>query len=93
MEVYPLIFNSYKYYVSFGSINNIPCISLPTFYEFLSKTQVMDGRLRTTDIDVLFISSNGKDQNYPQVFEKAVVRYQFMELLVRIAMDKYFRSG
>ena len=53
----------------------------------------MDGKLRTTDIDVMFVSSNGKDQNYPQVFEKAIVRYQFMELMVRIALDKYNKSG
>jgi len=35
----------------------------------------MDGRIKSTDIDVLFISSNGRDQDYHQVFEKAVVRY------------------
>ncbi len=36
----------------------------------------MDGnKIRNTDIDVNFVSSNGKELKYPQVYEKALVRY------------------
>jgi hypothetical protein len=36
-----------------------------TFNEFLSQTNIMDGKIRSTDIEVNFISSNGKDLKYP----------------------------
>jgi hypothetical protein len=61
------------------------------FNDFIGQTQIMDGRIRSTDIDVNFISSNGKDLKYPQVYERALVRYQYLEILVRIAMDKYYK--
>ena len=51
----------------------------------------MDGRIRSTDVDVNFISCNGKDVKYPQVYEKAIIRYQFMEMFVRVALDKYYK--
>lgn len=48
--------------------------------------------MRPSDIDLNFIStSNAKDVSYPNTYEKALVRFQFMEVLVRIALDKYFR--
>lgn len=46
--------------------HKIPCISLSTFYDFIAKTNILsDGKLRNTDLDINFISSNGKDLNYP----------------------------
>ena len=54
----------------------------------------MNDKFRPGDIDLNFIStSNVKDISYPNVYEKALVRYQFMEVLVRIALDKYTRTG
>ena len=61
------------------------------FNEFIGSTKIMDGKIRNTDIEVNFISSNGKDIKYPQVYERALVRYQYMEILVRIALDKYLK--
>lgn len=63
------------------------------FSDFISSTKIMDGRIRNTDIDLSFISTNGKDLKYPQVYERALVRFQFMEIMVRIAIDKYYKSG
>jgi hypothetical protein len=62
------------------------------FSDFIASTHIMDGRIRNTDIDLSFISTNGKDLKYPQLYERALVRFQFMEIMVRIALDKYFKS-
>jgi hypothetical protein len=63
-----------------------------SFNELIAQTQILDHvRIRNTDIDVNFISSNGKDLKYPQVYEKALIRYQLMEMFVRIALDKYYK--
>lgn len=64
-----------------------------SFGEFIASTNIIDGRMKTTDVDLNFISTNGKDVTFPNTYEKALVRYQFMEVIVRIAQDKYLRSG
>lgn len=47
--------------------------------------------MRFSDLQVLFISSASTDllDDYKIIADKALVRYQFMEMLVRIAVDKY----
>ncbi|CAD8122767.1 unnamed protein product [Paramecium sonneborni] len=93
-EYYPSIFASYKFYASTLIGSSIPCISSNAFFDFIGQTTVMNDKFRPGDIDLNFIStSNIKDIQYPNVYEKALIRYQFMEVLVRIALDKYTRTG
>ncbi|CAD8120300.1 unnamed protein product [Paramecium sonneborni] len=93
-EYYPYIFASYKFYASTLIGASIPCISSNAFFDFIGQTAVLTDKFRPGDIDLNFIStSNVKDIQYPNVYEKALVRYQFMEVLVRIALDKYTRTG
>lgn len=88
---YPYLFTAFKFYASTLIGASIPSISMNAFAEFIQSTTILDGKIKNNDIDLNFISTNGKDVNYPNVYEKALVRYQFMEVLVRVAMDKYFR--
>ncbi|CAD8208269.1 unnamed protein product [Paramecium pentaurelia] len=93
-EYYPHIFASYKFYASTLIGSSIPCISSNAFFDFIGQTTIMTDKFRPGDIDLNFIStSNVKDILYPNVYEKALIRYQFMEVLVRIALDKYTRTG
>jgi hypothetical protein len=65
---------------------------MSSFLDLVSQTKILEGNLvRQIDIDVNFISSNGKDLRYPQMHDKSLVRYQVMELFVRIAIDKYYK--
>lgn len=44
--------------------------------DLVSKTNIVDGkRLKAQDIDVLFVSTNTKDLNFPYVVEKCLVRF------------------
>lgn len=47
--------------------------------------------MRFSDLQVLFISSASTDllDDYKIIADKALIRFQFMEMLVRIAVDKY----
>ncbi|CAD8064944.1 unnamed protein product [Paramecium sonneborni] len=92
-EYYPYIFAAYKFLASTLIGATIPCISSNAFSDFISSTQLVSEKFRSGDIDLNFIAtSNVKDINYPNVYEKALVRYQLMEVLVRIAIDKYLRT-
>ncbi|CAD8069790.1 unnamed protein product [Paramecium sonneborni] len=92
-EYYPYIFASYKFYASTLIGATIPCISSNAFFDLVNQTSIISDKFRSGDVDLNFIStSNVKDISYPNVYEKALVRYQLMELLVRIAIDKYLRT-
>jgi len=53
------------YFIKNDSIRQLPSISMSTFYEFISKTTILEGKLKSTDIDIMFISTCGKDVKYP----------------------------
>ncbi|KAL4468591.1 hypothetical protein ABPG74_005094 [Tetrahymena malaccensis] len=86
----------YKYHSSLGMIGDIPAISQSQFIALANKMKISDGKLyKIADIDYNFIaalSNTVKQQNYRNP-DKAVIRFQFLELIVRIACDKYMRNG
>ena len=100
-KYYPSIFHAYKFYVGQGVMNTVtiyyikynqlPSISVISALDLISKTSILDSKIKSSDIEVMLICCNGKDIQYPYVFEKAIVRYQLMEFLVRIAIDKYMK--
>lgn len=49
--------------------------------------------LKLKDVDLNYVATNSvKEKNYLNP-ERNLVRYQFMEILVRIAVDKYYKKG
>ncbi|EAR80670.2 hypothetical protein TTHERM_02504170 (macronuclear) [Tetrahymena thermophila SB210] len=88
--------NLYKYHSSIGMIGDIPTISQSQFLALANKMKLTDGKLyKIVDIDYNFISAisnTDKERNYLNP-EKAVIRFQFLELIVRIICDKYMRKG
>lgn len=80
--------------LSMSHFSEVFSVSSNTVLEFLSQAKVFDNLYGSSDFGVNFNAS--LVQKVPgQVFNpgNALVRYEFIELLVRIAVDKYFRSG
>eukprot|EP00357_Protocruzia_adherens_P001184 CAMPEP_0115016550 /NCGR_PEP_ID=MMETSP0216-20121206/27513_1 /TAXON_ID=223996 /ORGANISM="Protocruzia adherens, Strain Boccale" /LENGTH=922 /DNA_ID=CAMNT_0002387047 /DNA_START=323 /DNA_END=3091 /DNA_ORIENTATION=+ len=71
-------------------------VTLNTFTEFCNSTGIIDGRaMQLADVDFNFISTNSAangitDSRNPK---RALIRYQMMEILARLAMDKYIMKG
>jgi hypothetical protein len=62
---YKCLFKVYKYYASFFTNSMIPCLSMNSVSDLVSRTSIVDGkRIKANDIDVLFVSTNSKDLNY-----------------------------
>ncbi|KAL4496015.1 hypothetical protein ABPG72_015437 [Tetrahymena utriculariae] len=93
---YNLIRNFFKYHSSIGMIGDIPAISQSQFLAIANKMKLTDGKLfKIADVDYNFISAISntvKEHNYLNP-EKVVIRFQFLELIVRIICDKYMRNG
>lgn len=85
---------TYKYYSSITPIGEIFCVPLNPYTDFIMKTGVIDNKnLKLHAIDKNFIATKSQGKNkYIRSPDKALVRYQFMEVLVRCAVDKYYIS-
>lgn len=60
------------------------------------RTQIIDGKkLKNSDGDISFVACNSgtinKEKNYRNP-DKALVRYEFMEALGRLSIEKYARK-
>jgi len=91
---YQLIKDSFRYLSSISPVNGIFSISSNVLVDFLQN--IIDGRLlKLNDIDFHFVSTNAtldkeKTTRNP---ERQLIRHQFMEYLIRVAIDKYLRNG
>jgi len=95
-EIYKQIKDCYKYYAAIGAPSEIWSIPLNTFTEFGLSANIIDGKLmKLSDFDRIFIATytrTDKERN-PRNPDRAVVRYQFMEGLVRMCDQKYLGNG
>lgn len=57
----------------------------------MQKTNFFDGKVKSSDVDRIFIATNfnPNDQGIDNNPRKALVRFEFMEILVRLAHEKY----
>jgi hypothetical protein len=63
------------------------------FQDLANGCSLVDGELlKLADLDLEFISTNAGIKNQALNPDRALVRYQVMEVLVRIAIQKYFKS-
>ena len=93
-SAYEIVKNIYRPYSALGMINGIYSISLNTYTELVREVlNLVDGEtLKLNDIDMLFIVVNAVrkgDFNPPN----GLIRYQFLEILLRIALKKYHISS
>jgi len=95
-KIYKNLKECYKYYAAIGAPSEIWSIPMNTYTEFCSSAGVIDGKiLKLSDFDRIFIATytrTEKEKNSRNP-DRALVRYQFMEGLVRIADQKYLGTG
>lgn len=88
-QAYPLIMSTYKI-MSINSFSEIFSVSGNTFHDFLVTAKVLDENYVPSDLGVMWsatVMCKGKKQKYNP--NNALVRFEFLEILVRIAHDKY----
>lgn len=86
----------YKYYAAVSPAGSIFCIGGNVFSDIMSRfDDLIDGNtLKLADIDLEFVSTNAAmKKNNPRNPERALVRFQMMEIFTRIALTKYFKKG
>lgn len=90
---YRLMRECYRYYAGANPCGIIPCIGQNAFHELVSATGIIDHAiLKLSDIDFEFIVTKSGSPKLEMNPERWLVRYQFMEIFVRIAFHKYYKS-
>jgi len=94
--IYKNLKDCYKHFAAIGAPSEIWSIPLNTYTDFCSSAGIIDGKvLKLSDFDRIFIATYTKTEKEknPRNPDRALVRYQFMEGLVRIADQKYINTG
>ncbi|CAD8172456.1 unnamed protein product [Paramecium pentaurelia] len=94
---YQLLKDVYKFYSSLGYQPpnfDVFCIQIPQYMKLINKLAIIDGDLlKQQDVEIDIVSlKNNIDPKYIYNPDKALVRYQFLEMFFRIANDKYIRN-
>jgi len=98
-ESYLVLVQIFEYYAAMN--NNDPfVITLNAATSFFAETDIVDDSskfVKTADLDTLFIVTNlEKDKNSAKSKlnpDRALTRFEFMEILIRIAIAKYTKDG
>jgi hypothetical protein len=95
-SVYVHLREGYKYYAGIQPLGRIPCLSPGTLTELFHRCPgfIDNKTIKLTDIDLAVIACNGgmRGANWLNP-EKALCRFQMIEVLVRLAQDKYLKTG
>lgn len=94
-ENYKVIREMYKYFSGFDTINGAPSIGSNVFSDMMNQCNAVDSQyVMLSDIDIEMVASNaGKNKMAnPRNPERGLVRYQMIEMIVRIAVRKYQKS-
>lgn len=70
-----------------------PQIPWLTFINYCKKWMVVDESLTITNLDYVFVAANFDEQNLENNDERKLCRYEFLEILGRMANIKYIESG
>ena len=96
-SIYKYIRETYKSYSGLHPVDRITCIQSPALIECLKNCMnLLDHRtIKVADIDIELIACNSKQDKRKNELnpDKQLVRFQFLEMLVRLAIDKYFKTG
>jgi len=95
-SIYKKIRETYKYISGLQPLGRCMSIGAGTLTEMLHHcTDFIDGRvIKLSDIDLALIACNGgRKVTTMWTPDKALVRAQFMDVLVRLSFDKYFKTG
>ena len=63
------------------------------FFKFLDHAKITDKRMNVGIIDTYFKATNFEEVVYDSNASDSLVRFEFLEILVRIARGKYIETG
>ena len=100
-ECYDTIMDAYEFYSVMGtSMSSLYTISLNSYSDFVDDCNIPDSKSKTCkrkDLDTIFIVANVEEDKASKVNkqndDRALMRFEFLEVVVRIAIQKYLRSG
>lgn len=89
---YRLIREAYKYFAGVSPWGIVPGIGQNAFNEIINATHIWDNkRLKLADIDFEFIVTKAGNKKKALNPERWLIRYQFMEVFVRLALHMYYK--
>eukprot|EP00359_Climacostomum_virens_P001679 CAMPEP_0204897674 /NCGR_PEP_ID=MMETSP1397-20131031/869_1 /ASSEMBLY_ACC=CAM_ASM_000891 /TAXON_ID=49980 /ORGANISM="Climacostomum Climacostomum virens, Strain Stock W-24" /LENGTH=860 /DNA_ID=CAMNT_0052065451 /DNA_START=87 /DNA_END=2668 /DNA_ORIENTATION=+ len=90
---YKYIKECYKFFSAIGSTGGIFSVGLNAYTDFVSQCGLLDSNFLLADLDFMIKSTLYNEvKNNPLNPANALVRYEFLEIIVRIALDKYYRK-
>ena len=94
-SIYRNIRECYKNYAGISPSNQVFCISKTLFNEILNSVHpsIIDSNLTITAIDLEFITTISGVRGGKFNPTRDLVRYQFLEVFVRLAIHKYFKNN
>ncbi|CAG9323140.1 unnamed protein product [Blepharisma stoltei] len=93
-EAYRVIKEVYKYYSSLSPQGEIWSIGQMVLTDLCNEAKIFDSNFRLADLDFHTKAALYTEiKNNPRNPANALIRYQFMEILVRISLDKFLKSG
>ena len=90
---YRMLKEIYKYYSSISPQGEIWSIGQMAFTDLCNEAKIVDSAFRLSDLDFNMKGALYSETRNSRSPPNALIRFQFMEILVRIGIDKYYRSG
>ncbi len=80
----------YRYLAAVGSPSNVFSIQLNAYTDFVKTCGLVDGNtVKQATSDTEFISINKRNKVSPMNPGVAIIRFQFLEILMRLALRRY----
>jgi hypothetical protein len=92
-EIYPLIIDSFKHYATLSTKKDNIYMSYHEMLDFIRDCKIIDGSFTRLDYDIIFKAINYNEQESDINPQNGVVRHEFIEAIVRIAVEKYMHRG
>ncbi len=91
-ENYKYLKQMYKQYSSYGN-NKYYCLNFINFTDIMDDINIVDETFKMNACDITYISTySGKaNDRYKINPDKCLIRFEWMEALLRLAKDKYIR--
>jgi hypothetical protein len=80
-------------FLSCIATKSYPVIDWMDFVSSCHKWKVIDSDLTSMDIDRIFIATNYEEEDLEDNEDNSLCRYEFMEIMCRMAKSKYCQSG
>ena len=75
------------------SADNYPNVGMLQFSHFCKESEIYDKNCKISDVDRFFLGVNFEPEDLPENPDRALNRYEFIEILVRIANLKFKEQG